>query len=88
MDDKNPLPQRKSPRLAGYDYSSEGIYFVTICTYQRQHLFGDVVNDAMVLNNLGQLVYKTWLSIPSHKPHVMLDDFVVMPNHWIDYIRQ
>ena len=82
MDNKNSLPQRKSPRLAGYDYASEGVYFVTICTHQRQHLFGDVRDDTMILSKLGNLVQEIWLSIPSHKSNVILDDFVVMPNHF------
>ena len=35
-------PQRKSPRLQGYDYTQSGAYFVTICTHERQHLFGHI----------------------------------------------
>ncbi len=78
---ERPRPQRKSPRLEGYDYGQEGAYFVTICTYQRVHLFGDVIDGEMRLSALGQIAFDTWLTIPDHYPHVILDAFVVMPNH-------
>lgn len=76
-----PLPQRKSPRLPGYDYSSTGAYFVTICTHQRLNLFGEVVDGVMCLSDAGQIVYDCWQSIPEHYLDVDLDAFVVMPNH-------
>jgi hypothetical protein len=44
------FPQRKSPRLQGYDYSDEGAYFVTICTHQRVHGFGHIENREMIPN--------------------------------------
>lgn len=75
------LPQRKSPRLKGYDYSSEGMYFVTICTYQRDLIFGDVVDGEMELDKLGKIVQWHWFDLPSHFPSVDLDMMVVMPNH-------
>jgi putative transposase len=78
---QEPLPQRKSPRLQGYDYSREGAYFVTICTHGRAYLFGDVVDNQMRLNDVGAIADETWYTIPLHHPHVELDAFVVMPNH-------
>lgn len=75
------LPQRKSPRLQGYDYSQSGAYFVTICTYQRLHLFGSIDNEIMHLNTAGEIVAACWQTIPTHYPDVELDAFVVMPNH-------
>jgi putative transposase len=75
------LPQRKSPRLQGYDYAGEGAYFVTICTQNRVHLFGDVVDDEMVLNTLGCIVETCWDDLPNHYNNIQLDAFVVMPNH-------
>ncbi|MEZ4668028.1 MAG: transposase [Anaerolineae bacterium] len=74
-------PVRKSPRLKGYDYTQEGAYFVTICTHQRQFLFGEVVNGEMRLNELGLITEECWELIPDHFPHMELDAFVVMPNH-------
>ena len=75
------LPQRKSPRLQGYDYASEGAYFVTICTQNRAHLFGDVVDGEMMLNTLGCIVETCWDDLPNHYHNIQLDAFVVMPNH-------
>lgn len=76
-----PLPQRKSPRLQGYDYSSDGMYFVTICTYQRELMFGDVFNGEMQLSDIGELAEWHWNDLPNHFSSVELDMFVVMPNH-------
>ena len=76
-----PLPQRKSPRLQGYDYAQSGAYFVTICTHQRLHLFGQVIDDTMVLSKAGEIAASRWQAIPEHHPHVELDAFVIMPNH-------
>ena len=53
------MPRRKSIRLPGYDYSAEGGYFITIVTKDRQHLFGEVVNGEMMLNELGKIVQFT-----------------------------
>lgn len=74
-------PQRKSPRLQGYDYSQSGAYFVTICTHLRQHLFGRVEDGEMNLSDVGEIVSDRWYALPEHHPRVELDNFVVMPNH-------
>lgn len=80
MDTKK-YPQRKSPRLQGYDYSQSGGYFVTICTYQRNYLFGDVIEQKMRLNAWGAVAVDCWEAIPKHFSGVTLDLFIVMPNH-------
>ena len=54
---------------------------MTIVTYDRQNIFGRVVNGEMVLNNAGKIAQKCWLEIPEHFPNVDLDEFIVMPNH-------
>lgn len=72
---------RRSIRLKGYDYSQSGAYFVTICTQNREHLFGDIINGAMHLNDVGAVVQGTWIDLPNRFPTVRLDTFVVMPNH-------
>ncbi len=71
----------QSIRLRGWDYSSDGAYFVTICTKDREEFFGDVVNGKMVLSRMGQVAEKFWKQILDHFPFVILDEFVVMPNH-------
>ncbi len=72
---------RRSIRLKGYDYTQPGAYFITICTQNRECLFGEVVDGRMVLNELGQVARECWLAIPDHFPHSRLDEFVIMPNH-------
>lgn len=72
---------RKSIRLKGYDYSQAGAYFVTIVTYQRDCLFGEIVNGELMLNEYGKIVQKWWDEIPIHFPNVELGAFVIMPNH-------
>ena len=72
---------RRSIRLKGYDYSSPGEYFITICTNNRECVFGDVINSKMVLNNLGEIARKEWLNTENIRDNVKLDVFVIMPNH-------
>jgi putative transposase len=72
---------RRSIRLKGHDYSRPGAYFVTICSHQRENLFGQVQDERMQTNRLGQIVQKAWLDLPCHYPHVQLDSFCLMPNH-------
>jgi REP-associated tyrosine transposase len=72
---------RRSIRLKDYDYSLEGTYFISICTQERMCLFGDIVDDAMVLSDAGKMVEKTFLELPEKYPGNDVDGFVVMPNH-------
>ena len=71
----------KSARLQNWDYSNNGLYFVTICTANRELYFGDIVNGEMQLSEIGRLANKYWKEIPNHFPFVELDEFVIMPNH-------
>jgi len=73
--------RRKSTRLKNYDYASTGMYFVTICTRNRECLFGEIVNSRMQMNRWGEIVAKEWSKTPEIRPNVMLDEFVIMPNH-------
>jgi REP element-mobilizing transposase RayT len=73
---------RRSIRLQGFDYSSQGAYFVTIVTQGREHLFGDIVDEAMTLNQAGEMVVKWWNELPNKFPNVILGECVVMPNHF------
>jgi len=75
------LHHRRSIRLRGYDYAGGGAYFVTICTVGGKCLFGEVVEGKMFLNEAGQLVQKTWDSLPTRFRSLVLDAFQVMPNH-------
>ncbi len=81
MTDHRLFPNRRTIRLKGYDYSQAGIYFITICTYKREHLFGKIQDGKMILNECGQIAWNEWMKTPQLRPHIELDAFVVMPNH-------
>ena len=70
-----------STRLQNWDYGTNGAYFITICTQNREHFFGNVINNEMQLSELGQLAEKFWLVIPNHFTFIELGNFVIMPNH-------
>src|SRR5262245_50579139 len=70
-----------SARWANWDYGSNAAYFVTICTANRIHSFGEVAGGVMAFTPLGQVAVNCWKEIPAHFPFVVLDEFVVMPNH-------
>jgi len=72
---------RKRNRLKNYDYSNDGHYFVTICTKNRENFFGKIKDQKMFLNEIGKIAKICWLEIPKHFPNVILDEFVIMPNH-------
>ena len=72
---------RRSIRLNGYDYTTPGAYFITVCTFQRESLFGEVVDGAVKLNDLGKIVNHAWHDLPNHYSHVIMDQFCIMPNH-------
>ncbi len=72
---------RQSIRLKGYDYASAGAYFITLCAFQKQHLFGEVVDGKMVLNELGSIVHFEWKWTEIVRPTIDMDVYVVMPNH-------
>jgi len=76
------IHNRRSIRLKGYKYTQPGAYFVTICTHQRQCLFGEIISEKMHPNLCGQVVVACWQKISDHFSHVALDEFVLMPNHW------
>ena len=77
-----------SARLQGYDYGSNGMYYVTICTKNREHYFGEIVTTVETGNCpslqptiIGNIANQYWTEIPKHYPFVELDEFVIMPNH-------
>ena len=72
---------RRSIRLKGYDYTQPGAYFVTICTHDRECLFGHIIGGAMRLNEYGEIVQFTWDDLIHHVGGIVLDAFVITPNH-------
>ncbi len=75
------LHHRKSIRLPDFDYSFVGAYFVTFCTHQREHLFGEIVQGEMKLNDLGKMVQNRLQVSAQMCEEIRLDEFIIMPNH-------
>lgn len=70
-----------SSRLQTWDYGTNGAYFITICTQNREHFFGVVQNGTMQLSETGKIAEQLWIEIPNQFPFIELGNFVVMPNH-------
>jgi len=75
------MRERKKIRLRDYDYSEAGGYFVTICTFNREYLFGGISNQEVVLNDIGEIVEQWWLKLENKFANITLDYHVIMPNH-------
>src|SRR5258708_35473599 len=79
-----------SPRLSGWDYGANALYYITICTENRQHYFGEIISEihretqniaSLQKTVIGDIALNNWLDIPNHFSFVELDEFVIMPNH-------
>ncbi|XOF33131.1 MAG: hypothetical protein ACL93V_14105 [Candidatus Electrothrix sp. YB6] len=75
------IHHRRAVRLQGYDYSGADAYFITICSKNRECLFGDVVKGEMQLNDAGRMIQAVWNNLPTRFDNMKLDAFVIMPNH-------
>ena len=91
------LHHRRSIRLKGYDYSLEGLYFVTICVQNMECIFGEIKNSPLVgagsarpfesiaqmyLNEYGRIVKQCYLNLEQKYPHIQCGEYVIMPNHF------
>jgi putative transposase len=77
------MKNRKSIRLGGYDYSSDGWYFITICSFEFEEIFGIVNNDGVFIpNEIGKIVIQEWQKTVEIRKNVYIDDFQLMPNHF------
>ena len=72
---------RRSIRLDGYDYSSAGYYFVTICTKNQEHILGIIENEKMILNKNGEIIKEQLLKAPDHFNNTEIYTYIIMPNH-------
>jgi REP element-mobilizing transposase RayT len=70
-----------SPRLKNWDYSTPGIYFITICTLNHNQFLGKIINGQMVLSKIGEIINKNLKLISSIYQFITLDEFIIMPNH-------
>ena len=89
MDNRRVTHDRQSNRLPHYDYSQPGAYYVTLVTYERACLFGEIREGEVWLSAIGQIADRAWREIPEHFAGVTEDDYVIMPNHvhgiiWIE----
>ncbi len=75
------IHHRRSIRLRGYDYSQAGLYFITICCEDRECLFGEIVNGAMICNDAGVMIGQIWNEIPQYHQNIVIDILTIMPNH-------
>lgn len=67
--------------LQGYDYSSSGIYFVTICTQNKLCLFGEVINSEILLNEPGKMLMQVYNELSDKFPDIRCHEIIIMPNH-------
>lgn len=74
--------ERKKNRACWHNYSEPGIYFITICTGDREQYFGKISNNEMQLSEIGRLISQCWEKIVEISPDIELDHYVVMPNHF------
>ena len=72
-----------------FDYSSAGAYYITLCSFERNNIFGTIENGQILLNECGEIIKTEWLKTPEIRSEIELDEYVIMPNHfhgiiWID----
>ncbi len=75
------IHHRRSIRLQEYDYSQEGLYFVTICVHNRKPLFGEIIDGTMQLNNAGLMLEKWFKLCTEHFQEIECLERIIMPNH-------
>ena len=71
----------ESTRLQNWNYAANGWYFVTICTRDSAHFFGEVITSQMEFSTIGEIAQQFWAEIPKHFNHTYIDAYVIMPNH-------
>ncbi len=76
------IHHRRSIRLKGYDYASEGLYFVTMCVQNRECLFGEIINNEIVLNDAGRMVEKWYNKTQDKFRDIVCHEMIIMPNHF------
>ncbi len=72
----------ESARLPSWNYGGSGWYFITICTHKRLHFFGQIIDGTVHLSAMGEIVAEEWQKTSQIRPNVILDEWVIMPNHF------
>ena len=75
------IHHRRSIRLKGYDYSSQGAYFVTLCCEDRKHRFGEITQHQMHLNDLGKIAAEWMENLHTKFPNIEIGEYIIMPDH-------
>lgn len=73
---------RRSIRLRDYDYSQAGAYYITICVYNREYLFGDIIDRELRPNEYGKIAENKWIKTFQLRNNIEMDEFIIMPNHF------
>ena len=76
------MRERKLNRLSGYDYSTAGSYFITICIKNRECMFGEILDGEMKLNESGKITDEQWKWLFQQYNYIRMDEYVIMPNHF------
>lgn len=76
------IHHRRSIRLDGYDYSKEGLYFLTCCCQDREYFFGEITGEEMILNEAGKMIAEEWMNLSDRFIRIRLHEFTIMPNHF------
>ena len=76
------IHHRRNLRLHEYDYSAEGLYFITICIHERKPLLGKIIDGEMFLNEIGQVIEEQYRLLGQRFPHIQCLEHVIMPNHF------
>lgn len=75
------IHHRKSVRIKGYDYSKEGMYFITICTQNRECILGTIKNEKSILNDYGKIINEEILKTNEIRQNAEINNYIIMPNH-------
>lgn len=84
IEENNKQYRSETTRLKNWDYGQSGWYFITICTKNREHFFGKIINGKMELSEIGEIVKQEWIKTPNIRSdmNLELDEFIIMPNHF------
>ncbi len=73
---------RYSIRLKEYNYAKSGMYFITICSHNREKIFGKIEDDIMNLSKYGLIAERTLQIIQKRlNKKILIPEYIIMPNH-------
>lgn len=84
---KNEMSKRQPNRLKDFDYSTNGAYFITICTKDRKCIFGEIVGDGVLdvpkihLSVYGNIVNQRIIEMNNIYANINIEKYAILPNH-------